>query len=260
MARQRYREEIHSARRCALMFGGRSRSWSLSGCRSLSSIPPGPRFRERIIFSATTSRRFTRRKSLAFHRIAGLGLNRIGGRSGSFSLPHSLSFGRQGDFVSPVTIIAARTTKRFGPTPPACTVGEPRKSYWGERSFPLIMQNVHRYFLYLALFFLLVLAYDVWKALWFVDGFGIGIGTIVLAINLVLLAGYTVGCHSLRHLAGGFLDQFSKSPTCYRAYTCVSCFNRRHMLWAWLSLFWVGFADLYVRLCAMGVWHDWRLL
>jgi hypothetical protein len=89
---------------------------------------------------------------------------------------------------------------------------------------------------------------------------GIGIGTIVLAINVVLLAGYTFGCHSLRHLAGGFLDQFSKSPTCYRAYECVSCFNRRHMLWAWLSLFWVGFADLYVRLCAMGVWHDWRLL
>jgi len=122
------------------------------------------------------------------------------------------------------------------------------------------MQNVHRYFLYLAVLFILVLAYDVWKALWFPDGFGIGIGTIVLAINVVLLGGYTFGCHSLRHLAGGLLDQFSKAPACYRAYTCVSCFNRRHMLWAWLSLFWVGFTDLYVRLCAMGVWHDWRLL
>ncbi len=77
--------------------------------------------------------------------------------------------------------------------------------------------------------------------------------------NVVLLGGYTFGCHSLRHLAGGFLDQFSKSPTCYRAYACVSCFNRRHMLWAWLSLFWVGFADLYVRLCAMGIWHDFRI-
>src|ERR1700757_4740991 len=150
--------------------------------------------------------------------------------------------------------------KAFWGDPPSCTVGEPRKSYWGERSFPLIMQNVHRYFLYLALFFLLVLAYDVWKALWFPDGFGIGIGTIVLAINVVLLGGYTFGCHSLRHLAGGFLDQFSKSPMCYRAYTCVTCFNRRHMLWAWLSLFWVGFADLYVRLCAMAIWHDVRLV
>ena len=121
------------------------------------------------------------------------------------------------------------------------------------------MQNVHRYFLYLALLFLLILAYDVWKALWFANGFGIGGGTIVLAINVVLLGGYTVGCHSLRHLAGGFLDQFSRAPACYRAYGCVTCFNRRHMLWAWVSLFWVGFADLYVRLCAMGIWHDVRL-
>jgi len=32
------------------------------------------------------------------------------------------------------------------------------------------------------------------------------------------------------------------------------------MLWAWLSLFWVGFADLYDRLCAMGVWHDLRIV
>ena len=156
--------------------------------------------------------------------------------------------------------------KAFWADPPACTVGEPRKSYWGERSFPLIMQNVHRYFLYLALLFILILAYDVWKALWFVDpatgknSFGIGVGTIVLAINVYLLSGYTFGCHSLRHLIGGFRDQLAKSPACYRAYACVSCLNRRHMLWAWLSLFWVGFTDLYVRLCAMGVWHDVRLV
>jgi hypothetical protein len=61
-------------------------------------------------------------------------------------------------------------------------------------------------------------------------------------------------------LIGGFLDQFSASPTFYRTYACVSCLNRRHMPWAWMSLFWVGFTDLYVRLCSMGVWHDWRLV
>jgi hypothetical protein len=123
-------------------------------------------------------------------------------------------------------------------------VGEPRKNYWGERSFPLIMQNVHRYFLYLALVIILILASDVWKALWFVNpstgksSFGIGIGTIVLAINVYLLGGYTFGCHSLRHLIGGFRDQLVRSPARYRAYMCVSCLNRRHMLWAWMSLFW----------------------
>jgi hypothetical protein len=41
--------------------------------------------------------------------------------------------------------------KAFWADPPACAVGEPRKTYLGERSFPLIMQNVHRYFLYIAL-------------------------------------------------------------------------------------------------------------
>ena len=83
---------------------------------------------------------------------------------------------------------------------------------------------------------------------------------LVLAVNVVLLGGYTFGCHSLRHLVGGFLDEISKVACLPQAYRCVSCLNRRHMLWAWMSLFWVGFSDLYVRLCSMGIWHDWRLI
>ena len=122
------------------------------------------------------------------------------------------------------------------------------------------MQNVHRYFLYIALIFLLLLAHDVWKAMWFADGFGIGVGTLVLAVNVVLLSGYAFGCHSLRHLVGGFKDQLSRSSVCQRTYNCVSCFNRRHMLWAWSSLCSVMFADLYVRLCSMGIWHDVRII
>src|SRR5262249_10473842 len=54
--------------------------------------------------------------------------------------------------------------KAFWADPPSCAVGEPRKSYWGERSFPLILQNVHRYFLYIALIFIVILAYDAYKA------------------------------------------------------------------------------------------------
>jgi hypothetical protein len=155
--------------------------------------------------------------------------------------------------------------KAFWADPPSCTVGEPRKTYWGERSFPLILQNVHRYFLYLAIIFLFILSYDVWLAMWFTDPttggtrFGIGIGTLVLAANVVLLASYTLGCHSLRHLAGGRLTQLSRRPVQHRAYVCVSALNRRHMLFAWLSLVMVAFSDLYVRLCAMGIWHDVRL-
>ena len=62
--------------------------------------------------------------------------------------------------------------KAFWADPPSCTVSEPRKGYRGENSFPLIIQNIHRYFLYIALIFIGILAYDVWKALWFDDGNG----------------------------------------------------------------------------------------
>jgi hypothetical protein len=156
--------------------------------------------------------------------------------------------------------------KAFWADPPSCTVGEPRQRYLGEASFPLILQNVHRYFLYLAILLLGFLAHDVWEAMWFFDAgtgrqtFGVGVGTVVLAVNVVLLSGYAFGCHSLRHLVGGFQDQLSKSRICHRTYACASCFNRRHMLWAWLSLFSVMFADLYVRLCSMGIWSDWRIV
>lgn len=156
--------------------------------------------------------------------------------------------------------------KAFWADPPNCAVGEPRSGYRGENAFPLIIMNVHRYLLYIALAFLVILSYDVWKALWFTDpasgrvGFGVGVGTIVLAINVVLLAGYTLGCHSLRHLVGGYLDRMSGAPVRRTSYWCVSCLNRAHMRWAWMSLVWVAFSDVYVRLCSMGVWTDLRLL
>src|SRR6187455_2720486 len=90
--------------------------------------------------------------------------------------------------------------KAFWADPPSCAVGEPRKSYLGENSLPLIIQNIHRYFMYAALIFIVILTYDVWLALWFKkpDGtwtMGLGLGTILLAVNTVLIAAYTCGCH-----------------------------------------------------------------
>ncbi len=29
-------------------------------------------------------------------------------------------------------------------------------------------------------------------------------------------------------------------------------------MWAWCSLFWVGFSDVYVRLCSMGIFYDYH--
>lgn len=158
--------------------------------------------------------------------------------------------------------------KAFWADPLSCAVGEPGfrgKKYRGERKFPLILQNIHRYFLYIAIAFLFILLYDAWKAMWFEnpDGtrsFGIGLGTLVLLMNPILLGGYTLGCHSLRHLVGGRLDRFAGRPVRKKSYDCVSCLNRGHMRWAWASLFWVAFADFYVRMCSMGYFTDPRIL
>ena len=155
--------------------------------------------------------------------------------------------------------------KAFWADPPACAVGEPRKSYLGERTFPLVLQNFHRYFMWVALVFILLLAYDVWLAFWFTNPttgakeFGVGVGTIVLAVNVVLLASYTWGCHVVRHVVGGWMNEVSKVPVCDFAYACVSSLNGRHQLFAWCSLISVMSADVYVRLCSMGVISDVRI-
>lgn len=153
--------------------------------------------------------------------------------------------------------------------PPACAVGEPSgRKYKGETAFPFILQNIHRYFFYLATIVLAFLWYDAVKALFFRDDitgnlhFGCGVGTLVLLINVICLSGFSFGCNSLRHLVGGRLDCFTCSAmarTRFKLWGGITFFNLKHMEWAWVSLCTVGFADVYVRLCAMGIWHDVRI-
>ena len=158
--------------------------------------------------------------------------------------------------------------RSFGLHPAACGVGEShRGKYRGETGL-FVFQNLHRYFLYFALLILVFLWQDVWKALWFdAPGggktFGVGVGTLVLAANTTFLTFYTFSCHSLRHLVGGNVDCYSCvrfGEVRRRAFLGLSRLNEHHMLWAWMSLFAVGFADAYVRLCSMGVFRDARLL
>jgi hypothetical protein len=152
--------------------------------------------------------------------------------------------------------------------PVACAVGEPRHGYKGETRFPFILQNVHRFFMYAAVIFIFILAYDVylatrWPAANGGHQFGIGVGTLVMALNVILLANYTFGCHSIRHLIGGSVDCFSCArggKARFKLWQGVSTLNRNHQLWAWCSLFSVALTDLYIRLCAMGVLHDIRIL
>jgi hypothetical protein len=151
--------------------------------------------------------------------------------------------------------------RSFWLSPPACGVAEPHGKYSGETRFPLILNNVHRYFFYAAVLVALILSYDA-VVLGFRDESGdwghMGLGSLVLVANVVLIWLYTLGCHSCRHVVGGRLRHFSKHPVRYRAWTLVSRLNDDHARYAWLSLFSVALADLYVYLLAIGAISDPR--
>jgi hypothetical protein len=144
-------------------------------------------------------------------------------------------------------------------SPPACAVGSrPRKKYTGETAL-FLFQNLHRYTMYFAIIFIVILSWDAAAAFWHDGKFGVGVGTLVLTLNPILLSTYTFGCHSFRHLVGGRKDCFScdrPSRVSHGIWQRVSWLNARHMTFAWLSLVWVAFCDIYIRLVSMGIWHD----
>ncbi len=127
----------------------------------------------------------------------------------------------------------------------------------------LLFQNLHRYFFYLAFLIVIILTYDAIRSFFFADGFGIGVGSIVLTLNALFLTIFTFGCNSLRHLIGGGVNSFSRVPLGRQRHLwwkIVGLLNAHHMEWAWISLFWVGFSDLYVRLASMEIITDLRIL
>ncbi|MBG0815067.1 hypothetical protein [Planomonospora sp. ID82291] len=138
----------------------------------------------------------------------------------------------------------------FWLSPPACAVGEPHRTYTGESRFPLILQNVHRYFFYAAIVIGLILAYDAVLALVHKPA---GLGTWILIANAILINLYTLSCHSCRHITAGRLTHFSRHPVRYKAWTVVSKLNAKHQELALVSMFSVMGADLYVRLVAKGI-------
>src|SRR5207247_2294228 len=144
--------------------------------------------------------------------------------------------------------------------PPACAVRDLPKAYAGETRFPFLFQNVHRYFFYLAVIVVLFLWWDALLAFRFPQGVGVGVGTLVMLANILLLSSYTFSCHSCRHVCGGHVDAFSRAGLRHRLWEAVSRLNERHGAVAWASMISVALTDLYIRLVAMGVLHDIRIL
>jgi hypothetical protein len=153
--------------------------------------------------------------------------------------------------------------RAFAWDPPACAVGEraPHR-YRGETNL-LIFQNLHRYAMYVAVVFLVILWKDaILSVVGWSDGVHVGLGSLVMFTNVLLLSGYTFGCHSFRHLVGGGVNSYSTATlgaVRFRLWKLVTVLNERHMAFAWMSLFSVALTDLYIRTVASGSLTDVRL-
>jgi hypothetical protein len=149
--------------------------------------------------------------------------------------------------------------------PAGCAVPEPPplwkmrfKKYMGERVFPFVIMNFHRYAFYAAALFIVILWYDAILGFLFKDAqgatrFGVGVGSLVLLVNIILLTIYTFSCHSWRHLIGGHADCYSCSAlnrTKYGMWQKVSFLNEQHGRWAMWSLVSVLLTDVYIYLVA----------
>jgi hypothetical protein len=150
--------------------------------------------------------------------------------------------------------------RSFWLSPPACAVPDGHQTYSGETRFPLIFQNLHRYAFYLAVLISLVNTWDAIRSFWGTDGFGFGLGNIVLVANVVMLWAYTLSCHSCRHIVGGRLKHFSRHPMRYRAWGIVSKLNTRHKELAWITLGTLALVDIYVLAISAGWFPDLRFI
>ena len=90
-----------------------------------------------------------------------------------------------------------------------------------------------------------------------------GAGSVILLVNVILLSGYSLSCHSFRHIIGGKVNCFSCTQggrVRYKLWSWASVMNVFHGQWAWFSLVVVALTDLYIRLVAAGTITDPRII
>jgi hypothetical protein len=153
--------------------------------------------------------------------------------------------------------------RAFAWDPPACAIGERNAHKYNGETKLWLFQNLHRYAMYVAVLFLVILWKDAGLAVFgWKDGVHVGLGTLVMITNCVLLSGYTFGCHSFRHMVGGGVNSYSKAAlgnVRHGLWKLVTVLNERHQPLAWASLFSVALTDLYIRMVASGAITDARL-
>jgi hypothetical protein len=137
--------------------------------------------------------------------------------------------------------------------PRSCAVAESgRGRYQGETRF-WSFNNLHRFTLYLIIAQTVILIYDVINAFIYQGGAHFGLGNVIMIVNIVLIVGYTCGCHAMRHLVGGGVDCFSCHRTRYQLWKGATLLNVHHEFWAWASMLSVWATDLYIRLLVLGI-------
>ena len=155
--------------------------------------------------------------------------------------------------------------KAFWADPVACAVGEPRNEYRGEAKWPLLdpehppLRPLLRAALHRPALDRRVKGFRSTIPTTGHAKFGIGVGSLVLLHQRRADRRLHARLPLVPPPGGRHPRHASRSPARKKAYDCVSCLNRHHPKWAWFSLVWVGFTDVYVRLCSMGVIHDLRI-
>ncbi len=139
------------------------------------------------------------------------------------------------------------------------------RRYLGETAFPWVFNNFHRFAFYATVVQVAFLWFDAVVAFDFGGRFGIGLGSVLMLTNVLLLSGYTFGCHAFRHLAGGELDCFSRARSRHAGATSLLLEGRhraqrqaRPLEAAGRAFVSVAGTDIYIRLLLAGALRDPR--
>jgi hypothetical protein len=146
--------------------------------------------------------------------------------------------------------------RSFWLSPPACAVADPHVRYSGESKFPLLLQNLHRYFWGASVLVAAMLTFDAVNSFRQPGGIGAGVGTLLIVANGLAFWGYVLSCHACRHFAGGGLRAQAGHPLRHRLWKLTSALNAHHGTFALVSLPLVMITDGYVRLVSAGTISD----
>ena len=130
------------------------------------------------------------------------------------------------------------------------------RKYTGETSMFMKAENLHRYFLYVAIAILPFFYYDFYISLFYAGYFILRLGSVILLLNALFITMYVLSCHSFRSLIGGRKDCYScmaGGKGVNKVYRAQSRLNAHHEAIAWLSLIFIIFVDLYLRGLAAGL-------